>query len=78
MFKCKLNELCQKRGFESPQYSYIKYGQDHNPLYKARVVLNDSTFKSPSAFKNHKSADDDVAEIASSHFGTFSRMFLQP
>ncbi|CAI9277569.1 unnamed protein product [Lactuca saligna] len=73
MYKSKLNEFCQKNGWRNPKYSCIKDGQEHTPLFKASVLVNGETFTSLSVFKSSKSAHNDVASLALSHFTTSSR-----
>ncbi|XP_023769881.1 double-stranded RNA-binding protein 3 isoform X1 [Lactuca sativa] len=70
MYKCKLYELCQKNGWQKPAYSCKKDGKDHNPLFKASVVVNGVTFSSRSFLKSSKSAGNDAAEVAFTHFTT--------
>ncbi|CAI9263451.1 unnamed protein product [Lactuca saligna] len=68
MYKCKLYELCQKNGWQKPAYSCKKDGKDHNPLFEASVVVNGVTFSSRSFLKSSKSAGNDAAEVAFTHF----------
>ncbi|KAI3700408.1 hypothetical protein L2E82_45034 [Cichorium intybus] len=68
MYKSKLNELCQKNGWRTPTYSCKKDGKDHDPLFKASVVVNGVTFASRSFFKSSKFAGNDAAEVALTHF----------
>lgn len=68
MYKSKLHELCQKKGWRNPIYSSKKDGHDHTPLFKASVLVNGLTFASRSFFKSTKIAGNDAAEVALAHF----------
>nr|XP_034887147.1 double-stranded RNA-binding protein 1-like isoform X19 [Populus alba] len=72
MYKSKLQEVCQQRGWEMPTYQVAKQGLDHNPLFSATVTVNATTFSSPSPSSSSKKAQSDAAKLAFNHFSLIS------
>ncbi|KAG6738472.1 hypothetical protein POTOM_058092 [Populus tomentosa] len=72
MYKSKLQEVCQQRGWEMPTYQVAKQGLDHNPLFSAIVTVNATTFSSPSPSSSSKKAQSDAAKLAFNHFSLIS------
>ncbi|PIA54107.1 hypothetical protein AQUCO_00900581v1 [Aquilegia coerulea] len=68
MFKSKLQELCQQRQWELPNYSLNKDGPPHQPRFKASVLINSDSFDSPDFCKSSKEAQSEAARIAFQHF----------
>ncbi|KAG6737545.1 hypothetical protein POTOM_059073 [Populus tomentosa] len=72
MYKSKLQEVCQQRGWEMPTYQVAKQGLDHNPLFSATVTVNATSFSSPSPSSSSKKAQSDAAKLAYNHFSHIS------
>ncbi|KAH9626771.1 hypothetical protein KSS87_022085 [Heliosperma pusillum] len=72
MFKSKLQEYCQAKGWLLPEYSTTKEGYDHCPLFKASVVVNGATFFTPNFSKSSKDAHNSVAQLAFDNLTTGS------
>ncbi|XP_074354515.1 double-stranded RNA-binding protein 1-like isoform X2 [Apium graveolens] len=68
MYKTKLQEMCQKKRWGLPKYSYVKEGEDHNPSFKASVVVNGVTFDTTNDSSSSKDAHNDAARLAVHHF----------
>ncbi|KAF2288164.1 hypothetical protein GH714_004759 [Hevea brasiliensis] len=68
MYKSKLQELCQLRAWDLPDYVTTKEGPDHNPCFQATVTVNGLSFHSQSPTKSSKRAQNDVAKLAFDHF----------
>uniref|UniRef100_A0A166CAY6 DRBM domain-containing protein n=1 Tax=Daucus carota subsp. sativus TaxID=79200 RepID=A0A166CAY6_DAUCS len=68
MYKTKLQELCQQKKWALPKYSYVKEGPDHNPSFKASVVVKGVTFDTEIASNSSKDAQNDAARLAVHHF----------
>ncbi|XP_055815309.1 double-stranded RNA-binding protein 1-like isoform X2 [Solanum dulcamara] len=68
MFKSKLQELCQNKKWALPQYCCMRDGADHNPQFKASVVVNNINFDSPPLCKSSKEAHNEAAKFAFLHF----------
>ncbi|XP_021715211.1 double-stranded RNA-binding protein 1 isoform X2 [Chenopodium quinoa] len=67
MFKSKLQEYCQSKKWNLPEYSTTREGLDHCPQFKATVTVNGSTFTTPNPSKSSKEAHNLVANIAYQH-----------
>lgn len=67
MFKSRLQEYCQSKKWNLPEYSTTKEGLDHCPLFKASVIVNGSTFATTNFCKSSKEAQNLVAQIAYQH-----------
>ncbi|XP_021282033.1 double-stranded RNA-binding protein 4-like isoform X2 [Herrania umbratica] len=68
MYKSKLQELCQKKAWELPEYDTTKQGQDHNPRFEAAVVVNGMSFQSQNLVRSAKEAQNDAARVAFLYF----------
>lgn len=68
MFKSKLQELCQNKKWRLPEYCCMRDGADHNPQFKASVVVNGTNFDSPPSCKSSKEAHNEAAKFAFLHF----------
>ncbi|CAA2938131.1 Hypothetical predicted protein [Olea europaea subsp. europaea] len=83
MYKCKLQELCQKRGWSLPEYTTARDGPDHMPRFKGVVNVNGQAFETPNQCKSSKEAQNLVARIACDHFiaqpsQSGQQQYLQP
>ncbi|XP_073032531.1 double-stranded RNA-binding protein 1-like isoform X2 [Primulina eburnea] len=67
MYKCKLQELCQRKSWNLPEYTTIKDGPDHLPRFKAIAVVNGLNFETPAECKSAKEAQNSVAKVAYDH-----------
>ncbi|XP_074270993.1 double-stranded RNA-binding protein 1-like [Silene latifolia] len=72
MFKSKLQEYCQAKGWLLPEYATTKEGYDHCPQFKASVVVNGATFCTPNFSKSSKEAHNTVAQLAFDYLTTGS------
>ncbi|CAN1171085.1 Double-stranded RNA-binding protein 5 [Linum perenne] len=70
MYKAKLEELCQKKNWDSPQYSAMKDGPEHDPRFIASVFINGIFFTSPPSCFTLKQANTEAARSAFHHFVT--------
>lgn len=68
MYKTKLQEMCQKKKWGLPKYTYVKEGPDHNPSFKASVVVNGVTFDTTNDSSSSKDAQNHAARLAVFHF----------
>ncbi|KAG8376423.1 hypothetical protein BUALT_Bualt09G0061900 [Buddleja alternifolia] len=68
MYKNKLQELCQRRSWELPEYTTVKDGPDHMPAFKAYVKVHGEAFETPEQCKSAKDAQNTVARMAFHHF----------
>ncbi|XVF06644.1 hypothetical protein REPUB_Repub06bG0067800 [Reevesia pubescens] len=68
MYKSKLQELCQKKVWNLPEYNIKKQGQDHNPCFEATVIVNGMSFHSQNPARSSKAAQNDAAHLAFLHF----------
>ncbi|XP_028115905.1 double-stranded RNA-binding protein 1-like [Camellia sinensis] len=64
MYKSKLQVLCQQNSWDLPNYSTTKDGPDHNPLFKAVVIVNGVHFVTNDQYRTAKSAQNKVAKFA--------------
>ncbi|KAJ4763745.1 Double-stranded RNA-binding protein 1 [Rhynchospora pubera] len=65
MNKTRLQELCQKRRWDLPQYTHSRVGMDHDSRFVASVTVNGSVFESPDAeSRSAKEAQNKAAMIA--------------
>ncbi|PHT59311.1 Double-stranded RNA-binding protein 1 [Capsicum baccatum] len=67
MYKSKLQELCQNKKWALPKYCCMRDGADHNPQFKASVVVNGINFDSPPFCKSSKEAHNEAAKFAFLH-----------
>ncbi|XP_073298110.1 uncharacterized protein [Primulina huaijiensis] len=79
MYKSKLQELCQRRSWNLPEYTTVKDGPDHVPRFKATTVVNGQRFETQAECKSAKAAQNSVAKMAYDHFNisTPSRVHVQ-
>ncbi|XP_060201032.1 double-stranded RNA-binding protein 1-like [Lycium barbarum] len=68
MYKSKLQEVCQNKKWALPKYCCMKDGEDHDPKFKASVVVNGINFDSPTLCKSSKEAHNEAAKFAFLHF----------
>ncbi|WMV07386.1 hypothetical protein MTR67_000771 [Solanum verrucosum] len=68
MYKSKLQELCQNKKWALPKYCCMRDGADHNPKFKASVVVNGINFDSLPLRKSSKEAHNEAAKFAFLHF----------
>lgn len=68
MFKSKLQELCHQKRWALPIYSCKKDGADHNPQFKASVVVNGINFDTTSISRSLKEAHNAAAKLAFLYF----------
>ncbi|KAG5224267.1 double-stranded RNA-binding protein [Salix suchowensis] len=78
MYKSKLQEVCQQRGWALPTYQVTKQGHDHHPLFYATVTVNSVLFSTPFPSSSSKKAQSDAAKLAYSHFSSTSRPSSSP
>ncbi|KAJ3698812.1 hypothetical protein LUZ61_002517 [Rhynchospora tenuis] len=65
MNKSRLQELCQKRRWDLPQYTHWPVGTDRDPRFLASVTVNGSVFESPDAeSRSVKEAENKAATVA--------------
>ncbi|KAM7522776.1 hypothetical protein LguiA_012678 [Lonicera macranthoides] len=68
MYKARLQEFCQKKRWALPRYTCVKDGPDHNPQFRASVVVNGFTFDMATVCKSSKEARNEAAKLAFLHF----------
>ncbi|KAG9157008.1 hypothetical protein Leryth_009061 [Lithospermum erythrorhizon] len=68
MFKSKLNETCHKKKWALPKYSCMRDGPDHNPQFKASVVVDGVNFDTETIWKSSKETYNEAAKFAFLHF----------
>ncbi|KAL7096392.1 hypothetical protein ACP275_10G076500 [Erythranthe tilingii] len=68
MNKSKLQEFCQRRNWELPEYTTVKVGPDHMARFTAVVNVNGHRFETPEPCKSAKDAQNTAARIAFNHF----------
>lgn len=78
MYKSKLQELCQQRQWALPRYTAMKDGPDHNPSFRASVLLNGTAFHSSVSCKSSKAAHNEAAKSAFLHLGSSSPAAATP
>ncbi|XP_057778870.1 double-stranded RNA-binding protein 1-like [Salvia miltiorrhiza] len=64
MYKSKLQELCQRRSWELPEYATAKDGPDHMPRFSATVTVHGQVFETPAHCKSSKEAQNTAARVA--------------
>ncbi|KAL1545952.1 HLA class II histocompatibility antigen, DR beta 4 chain, variant 2 [Salvia divinorum] len=70
MYKTKLQELCQRRSWDLPEYATAKDGPDHMPRFTATVTVCGQLFNTPDHCKSSKDAQNTAARVAFDHFST--------
>ncbi|XP_010243729.1 PREDICTED: double-stranded RNA-binding protein 1-like [Nelumbo nucifera] len=73
MHKSKLQELCQRKTWSLPKYTWTKEGPDHNPCFKASVFVNGISFDTSNSSRSSKEAQNEAAKIALDYFCTSAR-----
>ncbi|KAL3825647.1 hypothetical protein ACJIZ3_021676 [Penstemon smallii] len=68
MYKSKLQELCQRRGWNLPEYSTVKDGPGHLPRFTASINVNGEVFETPEFCRSSKEAQNTAARIAYENF----------
>ncbi|XP_057466720.1 double-stranded RNA-binding protein 1-like [Actinidia eriantha] len=68
MYKSKLQELCQQKSWDLPEYSTAREGLDHTPRFTATVTINGVPFQTPDQSRNAKEAQNKAAKLALDHF----------
>lgn len=76
MYKCKLQELCHKKKWTLPIYSATKGGSEHEPQFKASVIVNGTNFDTINVSKSLKEAYNEAAKLAWLHFSSGKTFFL--
>ncbi|KAL6905762.1 hypothetical protein ACP4OV_003363 [Aristida adscensionis] len=64
VFKSRLQEYAQKAGLPTPEYSTLKEGPSHEPLFRSTVVVNNTKYESLPGFFSRKAAEQSAAEVA--------------
>ncbi|KAH9304414.1 hypothetical protein KI387_008818, partial [Taxus chinensis] len=64
LFKSRLQEYAQKASLPLPVYESAKEGPEHDPKYKATVIVNGTRYDSASNFSSIKAAEHGAAQIA--------------
>ncbi|KAG6434089.1 hypothetical protein SASPL_105711 [Salvia splendens] len=64
MYKTKLQELCQRRSWDLPDYATAKDGPDHMPRFTATVTVQGQLFHTPDHCKSSKDAQNTAARVA--------------
>ncbi|OMO67906.1 Double-stranded RNA-binding protein [Corchorus capsularis] len=70
MYKTKLQEFCQKKAWQLPEYNVKKEGEDHNPHFQATVIVNGIPFHSQNPARSSKQAQNDAAQLAFLHLAS--------
>ena len=73
MYKSKLQQLSQQRGWGIPTYEVTKDGQEHNPHFYATVTVDATLFSTPYPSFSTKKAQNDAAKLAYNYFSDHSR-----
>ncbi|XP_031478410.1 double-stranded RNA-binding protein 1-like isoform X2 [Nymphaea colorata] len=64
MFKSRLQEYCHRNSWGLPKYTITKGGPDHNPKFKATVVVNGVAYEVQGFHKSSKDAQNEAARVA--------------
>ncbi|KAF6169788.1 hypothetical protein GIB67_034180 [Kingdonia uniflora] len=78
VYKSRLHELCLQSLWSSPKFDSSKDGPDHNPSFKASVLINGVSFNTSISCKSSKEAQNEAARIAFQHFTTQGADSLLP
>ncbi|KAG6437427.1 hypothetical protein SASPL_102344 [Salvia splendens] len=70
MYKTKLQELCQRRSWDLPDYATAKDGPDHMPRFTATVTVQGQLFHTPHHCKSSKDAQNTAARVAFDHLAS--------
>ncbi|MCL7041201.1 hypothetical protein MKW94_007553 [Papaver nudicaule] len=75
MFKSRLQELCHQKLWGLPNYTSTRDGPDHNPRFKASVLINGVSFDTPDFCKSSKEAQNEAAKLAFQHFSSSDPLY---
>ncbi|CAN6465018.1 unnamed protein product [Victoria cruziana] len=64
MYKSKLQEYCQRNSWRLPKYTVTQGGQDHNPKFKASVLVNGVNYEIQGFHRTSKDAQNGAARVA--------------
>ncbi|KAJ6854919.1 hypothetical protein NC651_039780 [Populus alba x Populus x berolinensis] len=73
MYKSKLQQLSQQRGWGIPTYDVTKDGREHSPHFYATVNVDATLFSTPYPSSSTKKAQNDAAKLAYNYFSDHSR-----
>ncbi|KAG6736460.1 hypothetical protein POTOM_060768 [Populus tomentosa] len=73
MYKSKLQQLSQQRGWGIPTYDITKDGREHSPHFYATVNVDATLFSTPYPSYSTKKAQNDAAKLAYDYFSDHSR-----
>ncbi|PNX98149.1 double-stranded RNA-binding protein 1-like [Trifolium pratense] len=68
MYKKKLQELCQHKSWNLPEYETIREGPQHNSRFSTTVIVNSTPFTSTAQLRTIKLSQNDAAMLAFNHF----------
>ncbi|KAF1886459.1 hypothetical protein Lal_00045691 [Lupinus albus] len=68
MFKGKVQELCQCRQWNLPEYITRREGPQHCLSYNSTITINGVSFQSPTPSPTINESEDHAAEIVYYHF----------
>ncbi|XP_045788987.1 double-stranded RNA-binding protein 1-like isoform X1 [Trifolium pratense] len=68
MYKNKLQELCQKKSWDLPDYETKREGPPHNSRFLTTVTVNSVPFTPPTESRTVKASQNDAAMLAFNHF----------
>ncbi|KAL6202539.1 hypothetical protein ACLB2K_026247 [Fragaria x ananassa] len=66
--KCKLQELCQSKGWALPKYSGTQQGLPHRPRFSASVLVHGFAFTTKTPLSSKKEAECSAAGLALDYF----------
>ncbi|XP_051131473.1 double-stranded RNA-binding protein 1-like isoform X2 [Andrographis paniculata] len=72
MFKSKLQELCQRKSWDLPEYNTTRDGPAHMPRFVATVNVCGQMFRTPTICRSSKEAQNTAARIAFEHLAASS------
>ncbi|KAI3969314.1 hypothetical protein MKW92_025553 [Papaver armeniacum] len=75
MYKSRLQELCHHKLWGLPNYTSTRDGPDHNPRFKASVLINGVSFDTPDFCKSSKEAQNEAAKLAYHHFASSDPLY---
>ncbi|KAI3869638.1 hypothetical protein MKX03_011835 [Papaver bracteatum] len=75
MYKSRLQELCHHKLWGLPNYASTRDGPDHNPRFKASVLINGVSFDTPDFCKSSKEAQNEAAKLAYHHFASSDPLY---
>ncbi|RZC83501.1 hypothetical protein C5167_046284 [Papaver somniferum] len=75
MYKSRFQELCHHKLWGLPNYTSTRDGPDHNPRFKASVLINGVSFDTPDFCKSSKEAQNEAAKLAYHHFASSDPLY---